>query len=95
MPNVVRIQLRGAAGLVRAQTTRIPNGEGERDVAGLSRVSCNAELGTREGDLDLGRDVAAVAGPGSGAGWDDSDAQHCEEAGGRDGELVGARAMHA
>ena len=42
--NVVRIQLRGAAGLGRAQTTRIPNGEGERDIADPSRVSCNAEL---------------------------------------------------
>ena len=40
----MRIQLRGAAGLGRAQTTRIPNGEGERDIAGPSRVSCNAEL---------------------------------------------------
>ena len=44
MPNVVRIQLRGAAGLGSALTPRIPNGEGERDIAGPSRVSCNAEL---------------------------------------------------
>ena len=44
MSNVVRIQLRGAGGLVSAQTTRIPNGEGERDIDGFSRVSCNAEL---------------------------------------------------
>ena len=51
MPNVVRIQLRGAAGLVRAQTTRIPNGEGERDIDGPSRVSCNAELGGALGRL--------------------------------------------
>ena len=50
-PNVVRIQLRGAAGLVRAQTTRIPNGEGEGDIAGPSRVSCNAVLGIAIGHL--------------------------------------------
>ena len=43
--NVVRIQLRGAAGLGSALTTRIPNGEGVRDIDGPSRVSCNAELG--------------------------------------------------
>ena len=47
MPNVVRIQLRGAAGLGSAQTTRIPNGEGEREIDGPSRVSCNAELASR------------------------------------------------
>ena len=47
MPNVVRIQLRGAAGLGSALTPRIPNGEGERDIGGPSRVSCNAELDGR------------------------------------------------
>ena len=45
--NVVRIQLRGAAGLGRAQTTVIPRGESCRDIDGFSRVSCNAELGGR------------------------------------------------
>ena len=44
-PNVVRIQLRGAAGLVSALTTRIPSGSAGRDIDGSSRVSCNAELG--------------------------------------------------
>ena len=45
----MRIQLRGAAGLGRALATRIPNGEGVRDIAGPSRVSCNAELDSRPG----------------------------------------------
>ena len=47
LANVVRIQLRGAAGLERAQTTVIPRGESCRDIDGFSRVSCNAELGGR------------------------------------------------
>ena len=46
LANVVRIQLRGAAGLGCAQTTRIPSGGAGRDIAGPSRVSCNAELDT-------------------------------------------------